>query len=240
MEGGSHRRRRVPRRRSRVRAPPPRPPPRRQTKKPYPALRRPRRTFPRRTGRGFAISAPHPPRRTPNRSLISPSPRALSSRSSQPATVRVPWSEPDKVYDVRYHTRDTRRALEGAARPSVTTGDGGRRRRGHRAEWRCSPRGQHGSQDPGAARSAYVMRSTSTTPTEGTPDETERLWKEVCDGDSRRDRVLNAWRGAREMRRVSKRRARHRRHCRPKSCTNCRPRRACCGPERYERAARKG
>ena len=42
---------------------------------------------------------------------------------------------------------------------------------------------------------AYVIGHLDNT-NGGTPDETERLWKEVCDGDSRRDGVLNAWRGA--------------------------------------------
>jgi hypothetical protein len=34
--------------------------------------------------------------------------------SSQPDTARIPQSEPDRIYDVRYHTRDTRREFEPA------------------------------------------------------------------------------------------------------------------------------
>eukprot|EP00227_Mantoniella_beaufortii_P013451 CAMPEP_0197600824 /NCGR_PEP_ID=MMETSP1326-20131121/34063_1 /TAXON_ID=1155430 /ORGANISM="Genus nov. species nov., Strain RCC2288" /LENGTH=152 /DNA_ID=CAMNT_0043167963 /DNA_START=75 /DNA_END=533 /DNA_ORIENTATION=+ len=31
--------------------------------------------------------------------------------ASQPPIVRIPHSDPDKIYDVRYHTRDTRRSM---------------------------------------------------------------------------------------------------------------------------------
>lgn len=87
----------------------------------------------------------------------------FSSRDrSQPATVRVPWAEPERVYDVRYHTRDSRRKFEPvlhgvvgsvvevtpatlAARMSENAGDASA----------FSPGRRHGSQDPGAIGSEY-------------------------------------------------------------------------------------
>ena len=73
----------------------------------------------------------------------------------------MPWSEPDKVYDVRYHTRDTRRALEKVLHgdTSVTTEvTAANVAAGIEASGGVfTPGVRHGSQDPGAAGSAYVM-----------------------------------------------------------------------------------
>ena len=36
----------------------------------------------------------------------------VTAPANQPSTVRIPHAEPERIYDVRYHTRDTRRKYE--------------------------------------------------------------------------------------------------------------------------------
>ena len=113
--------------------------------------------------RGFAISAPPSPApHTPNRSLISPSPARpllpqFSARDRPRAVVRARQGVRREIP----HPRHSPCAREGAARGYVRHhgGDGGEVAAGIEASGGAvhPPGVRHGSQDPGAAGSAYAM-----------------------------------------------------------------------------------
>ena len=83
---------------------------------------------------------------------------------SQPATVQVPWAESDRVYDVRYHSRDARRKFEPVLHgvvgstvevtPATLTSLLAENAGDVSA---LAPGARHGSQDPGAIGSEYRL-----------------------------------------------------------------------------------
>jgi hypothetical protein len=76
--------------------------------------------------------------------------------------VKIPWAETDRVYDVRYHTRDTRRSLEKVlhgdqtAVVEVTAANVGEQLDLASVQ-NFTPGSRHGSQDPGVVGSQYVL-----------------------------------------------------------------------------------
>lgn len=76
--------------------------------------------------------------------------------------MKIPWSEPERVYDVRYHSRDARRRLEPALHGFVgsvveVTKDTlfASLEANAASVASFTPGGRHGSQDPDALGSAY-------------------------------------------------------------------------------------
>lgn len=76
--------------------------------------------------------------------------------------MKVPWSESDRVYDVRYHSRDSRRKFEPVlhgATGSTTEIDAqtlfAETAKNAPSVAAFTPGARHGSQDPGALGSEY-------------------------------------------------------------------------------------
>lgn len=95
----------------------------------------------------------------PHTLLISP-----KKTRSQPATVKVPWSESDRVFDVRYHNRDTRRKFEpvlhgvvGSVVEVTPATIGASLSENAASVAAFTPGGRHGSQDPNAIGSEYRL-----------------------------------------------------------------------------------
>ena len=78
--------------------------------------------------------------------------------------MQVPWAEPERVYDVRYHSRDSRRKFEpvlhgavGSVTEVTPATLAARLAENARDADAFSPGRRHGSQDPGAIGSEYRL-----------------------------------------------------------------------------------
>lgn len=114
-----------------------------------------------RSSRAKAFSSSHLPKHLPKR---LPKHLLVFQNRSQPATVQVPWAESDRVYDVRYHSRDARRKFEPVLHgvvgstvevtPATLTSFLAENAGDVSA---LAPGARHGSQDPGAIGSEYRL-----------------------------------------------------------------------------------